>query len=463
MKRNALKILGLCFVIILNIHAQSTTGDAEKAIREKDYSRALTITKDILQNGDVGEALKLLIQLREKNVNDKKLYEYFGDAYAKMNVAELALSNYAQAESLDSLDIPLKFKIAELLFKQKGYKDAVNKYLKIVAIDPKNAKAYLAGATILYQAKHYADAAVLYEKYIALDQTEDAYEKITRAMVETKNYEKAYNFALEGLKKFPKNNVLNKNAAVSSFALKKYDEASKYYSAVPDSLLTVNDLENAGFAYQSIKADSLAIRYYEKVVKKDSTQSSLFMDMANNYFRNKNNELAIKYYLAKIKVDPNYEPAYRYLGFAYFTDQKFNDARAAFVKARELSDTTFTTNYWLAQAYTKVDSMEQAAEQYVRILKLAAGKEAQYKDQIFEAEGFLGQRAFLKKNYAAAATYFTKIYQMKPNDWHLTEMIGVCYHQLQNNDEAINWYRKTLKLNPNSDVAKKGLRRLSAD
>jgi tetratricopeptide (TPR) repeat protein len=463
MKRNALRILGLCFVIILNLHAQDIVGDAEKAIKDKDYSKALSIAKDLVLANQATDALKILIQLREKNVADIKLYEYTGDAYAKMNVAELAISNYAQAESIDSLDIPLKFKSAELFYKQKRYTDAVNKYLKIISIDPKNAKAFLASASILYQAKRFADAGVLYEKYIALDKTEDAYEKITQAMLEIKNYEKAYNYAIEGLQRYPKNSLLNKNAAISSFAQKKYEEASKYYSLVPDSLLTVNDLKNAGSSYQNIKADSLAIRYYEKVVKKDSTQSGLFMDMANNYFRSKNDSLAEKYYLAKIKADPKFEPAYRFLGFAYFSDQKFDLARGAFIKARDLDDTTFATNYWLAQAYSKLDSTEQASEQYLRILKLAAGKETQYKDQIFEAEGFLGQRAFLKKNYAVAANYFTKIYQMKPNDWHLTEMIGVCYHQIQNNDEAINWYRKTLKLNPNSDVAKKGLRRLSAD
>lgn len=42
-------------------------------------------------------------------------------------------------------------------------------------------------------------------------------------------------------------------------------------------------------------------------------------------------------------------------------------------------------------------------------------------------------------------------------------MIAVSYHQLQNFDEAIKWYRQVLKLNPKSEIAKKGLRRLSAD
>ena len=58
-----------------------------------------------------------------------------------MNVAELALSNYAEAEKYDSLDVSLKFKIAGLLYKGQSYKEAVNKYLEIVHLAPKNSKS----------------------------------------------------------------------------------------------------------------------------------------------------------------------------------------------------------------------------------------------------------------------------------------------------------------------------------
>ncbi|MCL6100138.1 MAG: tetratricopeptide repeat protein [Bacteroidetes bacterium] len=489
MKRTALILFGIYFAMLFNVNAQSKVGDAEKAIKDKDYSKALTIAKEVLDNEPPTEALKLLIQLREKNLVDKRLYEYLGDAYAKMNVAELALSNYAQAETMDSLDIPLKFKSAELLVKQKRYTEAVNKYLKIIAIDPKNAKAYVDAASILYQAKMFADAAVLYEKYIAIDQTKEAYERLTKAFLETTNYEKAHTYALEGLKKYPDDVQLKKDAAISSYALgviltrnhsngngggkpdsletKKaqeyFKESTKYYAEIPDSQMTVSDLKNAGYAYQNLQADSLAIKYFEKVVKKDSTQSGLFMEMANTYFRNKQNALAIKYYKAKTQVDSTYEPAYRYMGFAAFQDGQYDEARRAFLKAKKLVDTTFATTYWLAQTYTKLDSTEQAADQFFNVLRLAEGKERQYKDEVFVANFFLGRRAFDKQNYNAAIPYLKRVLQYKPNDVGTTEMIAVSYHQLQNFDEAIKWYRQVLKLNPKSEIAKKGLRRLSAD
>jgi len=463
MKKSILILIGIYFITLISVTAQSKSDDADKAIKKKDYATALKIAKDFIEKDSASVALKILIQLREYMSADKFLYEYLGDAYAKMNVAELALMNYGQAESIDSTDVTILTKTADLLYKQKKYKESVNKYLKIVSIDPKNTKAYLDAATILYAGKLYADAAIMFEKYLTLDKSKEAYEKITSAYNSTKNYDKSYSYATEGLTKYPDDRLLKKNAAIASYNLKKFDEAAKYYNAVPDSLLSINDLKNAGTSFSTIKSDSLAIYYYQLVIKKDSTQSSLFMDIANSYFRNKENEKAVKYYAEKIKVDPKYEPAYRYMGFAYFIDGKFNNARQAFLDAKNLIDTTFATNYYLAQSYVRVDSSEQAAEQYLRVLKLAEGKEKQYKEAILEASDFLGRRAYQRKNYSGAITYFSRALQFKPSEWRFMEMLGVCNFMLQNNDEAIKWYKATLKYNPNNDVAKKGLRRLSAD
>jgi tetratricopeptide (TPR) repeat protein len=465
MKRSILILIGIYFITLISVTAQSKPEDAAKAIQKKDYTTALNIAKEFLDRDSANVAIKILIQLRESLTNNKKLYEYLGDSYAKINVTELALINYEQAISMDSTDVTILTKTADILYKLKRYTDAVNKYLKIVFIDPKNTKAYLNAATILYNAKprRYADAATMYEKYLSLDKSKEAYENITSAYNSLKNYDKSYNYAIEGLAKYPDDILLAKNAAIASYNLKKFDEAAKYYKTVPDSMLSINDLKSAGTSFSNIKSDSIAIIYFEMVIKKDSTQSSLFMDIANSYFRNKENEKAAKYYAAKIKVDPKYEPAYRYMGFAYFIDGKYNDARQAFLDAKNLIDTTFTTNYYLAQSYVRVDSLELAAEQYVRVLKLAGGKEKQYKDAIYEASDFLGLRAYQRKNYSGAITYYSKALQVKPNEWRIMEMLGVCNFMLQNNDEAIKWYKATLKLNANSDIAKKGLRRLSAD
>ena len=52
---------------------------------------------------------------------------------------------------------------------------------------------------------------------------------------------------------------------------------------------------------------------------------------------------------------------------------------------------------------------------------------------------------------------------LKPNDWRYMESLGACYQILQNYDEAVKWFCATLKINPKSEAARKGLRMMSAD
>lgn len=463
LNRIKLIFLYLSFIGFTHLSGQNILSDVQKAIEKKQYENVYSTAKDLLNKDSTNLALKILILLQSAGYNNKDVYESIGDAYSKLGVYELALTNYEQAESIDSLNTALKFKSADILYKQKKYTEAVNKYLKIISIEPTNAKAYLSAATIFYQAKLYTDASLMYEKYLALEKSLDAYQKITKALLEIRNYEKVYAFATEGLSKYPNDFTLMKNLALASYALKKFDESAKYYSSIPDSLLNINDYENAARAFQQIKDDTNAIKYFEKVIQLDSTRSSIYMDLANNLFKNQNYEQAIKYYKAKIKIEPDYELAYRFMGFSYIQLKNYDEARKSLLNAATLNDTIVNTHYYLAQAYKGLDSLDLAAEQYKKIINLAEQKENQYKDQFIEANYFLGQRAFNKKNYATAITYLKNVLQFKPNDVGTLEMLGLSFHQLGNTEEAIRIYKKVKQLNPKSEVAKKGLRMLSAD
>lgn len=462
MKKNIIVLLIVLLTAVLT-NAQDKIKEANEALKQKDFGKALNIAKELLDSGSASEASKVLIQLRQINSNDKKIIEYLGDAYAQMNVAELAITNYEEAEALDSANVELKFKTAELLYKQKRYTDAVNKYLKIIAIDQQNAKAYMEAAQILYLAKLYSDAVVMYEKYLALDQTKDAYQKITKALLEIKNYEKAFSFSTDGLAKYPDDLAITKNAAISAYALKKFDGAAKYYAVLPDSQLTTNDLVNTARSFQQTKSDSLALIYFEKAVNQDSSLSNIYMDLANYNYKNKDYDAAVKYYNAKIKTDSTFEPAYRFMAFALMQKKDFEATRAAFLKATALNDTLVSTKFWLAQTYRQLDSLSQAADQYQKMLDVIGSRDEQYKNECAEAYGFLGQRAFERKNYSGAVGYLRKAVVLKSDVLGYKVMLASSLHQNGNIDEAIDWYRRILKIDSKNEVAKKGLRMLSAD
>lgn len=460
MKRIAL-ILFLGFLTI-NLFAQDKIAVAQKAMDKKDYKTVFTIAKELLESGDANNASRFLIQLRAVNFSDPKLPELLGDAYAKMGVNELALLNYEEAEATDSLNISLKFKSADILEKQKRYTDAVNKYLKIQSIDPKNAKAYHEAADILFRAKLYADAGRMYEKYLELDKSKEAYENITKAFYEAHNWEKTYQYGNKTIELYGSNDQINKYIATAALQLKKYEEAAKFYSQVPDSMLTVNELERVGRAFQAINDNSTAMKYFEKVIKLDSTRSSIYFDLGNNFFREKKFEDAVKYYSAKAKADSTFEPAYRFMGFAYFQMGKYEDARVNLLKSIEMNPNELNTNYFLAQTYKGLDSLDRAAEVYKDILTIVGNNESEQKDKVLEANAFLASRMMSKKNYAGAIQYLQKVERLKPS-LDVYRMLASCHLSTGNNDAAIAYAKKVLKSNPNDADMKKILRVLSAD
>jgi tetratricopeptide (TPR) repeat protein len=448
--------------LTINLFAQDKIAVAQKAMDKKDYKTVFTIAKELLESGDANNASRFLIQLRAVNFSDPKLPELLGDAYAKMGVNELALLNYEEAEATDSLNISLKFKSADILEKQKRYTDAVNKYLKIQSIDPKNAKAYHEAADILFRAKLYADAGKMYEKYLELDKSKEAYENITKAFYEAHNWEKTYQYGNKTIELYGSNDQINKYIATAALQLKKYEEAAKFYSQVPDSMLTVNELERVGRAFQAINDNSTAMKYFEKVIKLDSTRSSIYFDLGNNFFREKKFEDAVKYYSAKAKADSTFEPAYRFMGFAYFQMGKYEDARVNLLKSIEMNPNELNTNYFLAQTYKGLDSLDRAAEVYKDILTIVGNNESEQKDKVLEANAFLASRMMSKKNYAGAIQYLQKVERLKPS-LDVYRMLASCHLSTGNNDAAIAYAKKVLKSNPNDADMKKILRVLSAD
>lgn len=460
MKKLALFLFLSAFA--LSNFAQDKIAIAQKAIDKKDYKTAFNIAKELLEAGDANNASRFFIQLRAVNYPDNKLYEYLGDAYAKMGVNELAVSNYEEAEKNDSLNVALKFKTADILEKQKRYTDAVNKYLKIQSIDPKNAKAYLEASDILFRAKLYADAAKMYEKYLEIDKSKEAYQNITKAFYEARDWDKTYSYGLKALELYGEDSQISKYVATAALQLKKYDDAAKYYFQVPDSMLTVNELERVGRAFQAVNDNNTAMKYFEKVIKLDSTRSSIYFDLGNNYFREKKFEDAVKYYSAKAKADSTFEPAYRFMGFAYYQMGKNEEARVNLLKSIEMNPKELNTHYFLAQTYKALDSLDRAADVYKYIIEIIGNNESENKDKILEANAFLASRAMQKKNYAGAIQYLNKVEKYKPS-LDVYRMLASCYLSVGNNDAAINYAKKVLKSNPKDADMKKILRVLSAD
>ncbi|MBI3125894.1 MAG: tetratricopeptide repeat protein [Ignavibacteriales bacterium] len=461
-----------------NVLAQTKVETAQKAFDKKDYKTAFTLAKELLDAGDATGANRFFIQLREVNYEPRVVFEYLGDSYVKMGVNELAISNFEEAEKLDSLNIDLKFKTANLLAKNlSNVTPAINKYIKIIQIEPQNSKAYFEAANLFFRAKEFIDAGKMYEEYLKLEKNKESYFNITKAFYEARSWEKTYEYGLKTLELYGENVLISKYVATAATQLKKYDDAAKYYAMIPDSMLTVDELERIGRIFQMVKDDANSMKYFEKVVKAEPARSSIYMELANGFFRDKKYDEAAKYYEAKAKADSTNETAWRYLGFSHyqfrenadsvaanpnFKKNQLEKARTALLRSVALNDTNFTNRNFLIQIYTALDSTQALLNQHKEMLSFIGNNETQYKDQYIASNSALGYNAYDRKAYAAAIPYYLRLLKYK-TDISILKILMSCYLQSGNNDEAINFARRIQKISPKDKDAAKVLRALSAD
>jgi tetratricopeptide (TPR) repeat protein len=94
-----------------------------------------------------------------------------------------------------------------------------------------------------------------------------------------------------------------------------------------DSLLSLLSSSLAS-AYSTSKEYTKALQFYEKMLKKDTTDTYIYFQMADIYQKMKNYNKAIDGYQKIIKKDPDYVQAYVQLGIIYYERLKnYNKAR----------------------------------------------------------------------------------------------------------------------------------------
>jgi tetratricopeptide (TPR) repeat protein len=458
-------ILVILLVVLTGLNfAQDQYQTASDAIKKNDFKTALAISQDLLKHDSTDQAIKILVELTAHDSTDQAAWVSLGDAYTKMSVLELALEDYRHAERLDSLDIQVKFKIAETLYKEKSYTDAANKYLQVLAIDSNNIAAYDKLGELLYYAKQYPNAAFYLTKYLKFDQKNSkVYNLAANALYLMQNYSNAAEIAGEGLQNFPQDNDLKRLDALSSSFIKKPDDTQKYADETPDSLFTSRDEYIIGVGLLNAQRDSAAIIYLKRAMDKDTSYISRTADLvATSYFRAGKYDSAVVYYDKKIKVDPTNLSAYINKGICLFQQQNYGEASVTLAEATQIKPDYIAAELWLARSYAAIkDSAEEATAAFKKVISLAQGNEDKYKNELAEAYSHLGVTDLIKKKYPPAIEELKSAITYKPDEpmYHLWLAQG--YALSGKKEAAIVEYKKVLSLDPKNADAKKGLKLLT--
>ncbi len=454
----------LLFILIILITqlvpAQSKSGQADNYIKNKQYSKAIAIAKEYIKLDSTSQAIRIGTEITTQDSTNKQAYEVLGEAYEKLGVLVLALSNFNTAEKLDSLDIPLKFRIAEVLYKQQSYTAAANIYLNIISMDTTNTTAYLKLGILLYYARQYSNAAFYLNKYISLGkQDSTAYLYAADSYYIINDFKGAAKVSQQGLVLYPNLMELKKIAAVSLAVENNIPDALKYFKEVPDSLFTGKDYARAGYELEQQQNDSLAIIFLSKALRKDTSLISSFAEtVATMYYKEGNYDSAIVYYNVKISKDSTSISAYINKALCMIQLKNYDGARTSLLQANKLKNNYIPTLDWLGKTYQYMDSTDAAIDDYNKLIQVASADTGKNKSTLGDAYGSIAVVHLVKKKYKAAIDPLTEALKYDPDNSQYHLWLAQTLALTGRKKEAIVEYKKTLKLDPTNKDAKKGLK-----
>ncbi|MGA3243595.1 MAG: tetratricopeptide repeat protein [Bacteroidota bacterium] len=273
----------------------------------------------------------------------------------------------------------------EALFNLRQFPEALDAAGQVLKADPKNGKALRYQATSLFVLKKYKESVDSFKKLQAVDTMKvDDYMRLGDANMELKQTQAAVIAYEEVLKLDPnKKDVFNK-AAAAFMSDGKYAQAAalfqRRFSIDSSSAALSSYLNYAGCKIALKEYDSARIAYRTFISKRPDyppawlgLAHALLLQSPDSLQRAK---VAYEEWLKLIppaeeaKYKKDLAEAHKNIGVAFLVDKKYEQAIAPLKKSLQYNDTDADTHLRLGQANAMLGNKEEAIKEYQKAFKL---------------------------------------------------------------------------------------------
>lgn len=477
--KNALNYVGLGHADLKSNNPTSAKTNFDKALQmgAKNYETYLYIGKAYLaqENPDYAAALPNLQKADELDSKDKDAETFLalGDFYAM----QLTKNSEAYPMYLRALDITPNstralVQIGRMFKMAFSFPDAENKIKEAVAIDPNYGPAYRelaenemqwSRADVKTAEEKRNEALANMRKY--LDLTDKSFESRLRYAqflfyandFETLGKEVATLNAPDANN--PKTFVVKRMQGYSALENKNYEKAAQYMNELfarkqDVARIVGSDYLYLGLAQKNLGKDSLALINITKAVDLDSTKVDTLAAIALKYFTAAKYDKAAEVYTKVVNANsknPNILTSYYYLGRSYYFGY------GAKVRANENPDRSI-----LVKADSAFAKVNQLAPEYegAYLDRARVNRQLDLKDN---GENLKGLPIPFYEKYIEIVTV-TKPEKAASSGRGLIEVYNNLAAYVANTDKqkAIEYYNKTLAIDPNNSNALENIKYLNS-
>lgn len=196
-----------------------------------------------------------------------------------------------------------------------------------------------------------------------------------------------------------------------------------------------------------------AFYYINEALRVDKKYRDAYILKGSIYLSLDNRKLAKSSFQTAVEQDPEFFAAYIKLGLIY---QEEGDPLCIqyFITATQLRPNNIEAYYNLAYAYQQFEKIPEAQQTYREMLK----KDPTFTPPLFQ----LGWIKQFKQNDIDSAIYFyNETLQKEPRYVEAWHNLGLAYETKGEKYQAIQYYRKALKYNPEFSISEDAIKRLS--
>lgn len=407
--------------IRMNLDAFKYTTDKIDAKNKEALSYRTAICNeyaDIISNYDLSEeAEKQITEIKEasiKRIDDMALYGSYSYSL------DTAIKEYGTV-------IPQMRKIAREDMRNKTNGNEITQTTTISDIEYAHS---------FYKENRF-DKAVEYYSKIDLSRLDDNY-LIEYAMAELLqgNSQRSLNISLEGLRRNPRNAIMNRIAFYNCTDLKDFRNALKYADTLFQSdgvEITVLDYQYYGYALMGDNAYDKAIKMFKKALEINSELNDVHIQLSKAYAAKGEFIMSLAYYdeyLKKIKQPTTSDfdgLAQLYVQYASSINSLNKEKKDALNKADEIykriaissPQYKFYATIWRARINSQLDPetiQGLAKPYYEEYVKIAQTEYADNPKLLIEPYLYLGHYYIVKKDNATAKTFYEKIIAIDPKN-----------------------------------------------
>ena len=355
------------------------------------------------------------------------------------------LDNIIAVKPKDKKAYLIKAKMLMAVSRNKEAKYFIDKLLEI---DPKNIDGKILSAEMLSHNGHNNEAITQLENIAKAhnDRAGALYKEIGDITFRNlRDYNKSikyYNYALSN--KVDNKNYINKKIAYCYFLQQDWKNGIAYINKLGKNVIGSADLKWLGLAYEKTNDLNNAIKYYEMLYSKKKPQDIAIK--LSDLYKKVGNTQKYKYYLniAQNSTSIDYKTAYK-LGYQLLKQKKYAAAIKQFEKSIAGKDDFYGSWYAIGFAQYKYGQKNRALQSFLKSEKLNPTYvyTLRYIAMIYDNN----------KNFNKGLEYWRKIAGLQPNDPEVYYFIGLDAGEVKDYSTSAAAMQKVLQMQPKNKDA----------